>query len=245
MRYDRGQFPTVFTRESRHQHQHEYHETAASSQPADRQAEVTSTGHVCHSHEGHGGSMVFHFSNRETILFEFWTTNSTTSIVLSCLIVFIMAIGYEALKCYREWLKKCNKKRKDGGCDRNNAGQITPMQLPSPSTLIDAFSIPLSVVAPVATGAVAIAGASPNPNPNPNPNRNTNTLPRLMTRVPWLAPIHWYQTLLHMLQVTISFLLMLIFMTFNVWLCIAVVLGAGVGYFLFFAQSENVSDHCN
>ncbi|KAG1658671.1 High affinity copper uptake protein 1 [Nymphon striatum] len=44
---------------------------------------------------------------------------------------------------------------------------------------------------------------------------------------------HLFQTFLHVLQLVISYFLMLIFMTFNVWLCLAVALGAGVGYFLF------------
>ena len=42
------------------------------------------------------------------------------------------------------------------------------------------------------------------------------------------------QTLLQMVQLTWAYFLMLIFMTYNAWLCIAVVLGDGVGYFIFF-----------
>ncbi|XP_034487685.1 high affinity copper uptake protein 1 [Drosophila innubila] len=44
---------------------------------------------------------------------------------------------------------------------------------------------------------------------------------------------HIIQSLLNLLQIVISYLLMLIFMTFNYWLCLAVVLGLGVGYFFF------------
>ena len=59
---------------------------------------------------------------------------------------------------------------------------------------------------------------------------------------------HAIQTILHMLQVTLSYFLMLIFMTFNGWLCIAVVLGAGFGYFLFGwkrAIVVDVNEHCH
>lgn len=59
---------------------------------------------------------------------------------------------------------------------------------------------------------------------------------------------HLYQTLLHVLQVTLSFLLMLIFMTYNVWLCMMVVLGAGIGYFLFCWKKSvivDVTEHCH
>ena len=41
------------------------------------------------------------------------------------------------------------------------------------------------------------------------------------------------QTVLHVFQVTLTYCLMLVFMTFNVWLCLALVFGAGLGHFLF------------
>lgn len=44
---------------------------------------------------------------------------------------------------------------------------------------------------------------------------------------------HFFQTLLHIIQIGVSYLLMLIFMTYNVWLCLAVIAGAALGYFLF------------
>lgn len=62
------------------------------------------------------------------------------------------------------------------------------------------------------------------------------------------SSMHIYQTLLHILQVTISFLLMLIFMTYNVWLCLAVVIGAAGGYFLFGWKKSvivDVTEHCH
>ncbi|XP_066254661.1 high affinity copper uptake protein 1 isoform X2 [Euwallacea similis] len=63
-----------------------------------------------------------------------------------------------------------------------------------------------------------------------------------------LSKIHFYQTFLHMIQMILSYFLMLIFMTYNVWLCIAVVLGAGVGYFLFGWKKSvivDVTEHCH
>lgn len=44
---------------------------------------------------------------------------------------------------------------------------------------------------------------------------------------------HCVQTILHFGQVFISFMLMLIVMLCNLWLILAVVLGAAVGYFVF------------
>ena len=59
---------------------------------------------------------------------------------------------------------------------------------------------------------------------------------------------HFLQTFLHVVQVTVSYFLMLIFMTYNVWLCLAVVLGAGFGYFVFGWMINKVVDiyeHCH
>ncbi|KAL1508924.1 hypothetical protein ABEB36_003743 [Hypothenemus hampei] len=63
-----------------------------------------------------------------------------------------------------------------------------------------------------------------------------------------ISKIHFYQTFLHVIQMILSYFLMLIFMTYNIWLCIAVVLGAGVGYFLFGWKKSvivDVTEHCH
>lgn len=63
-----------------------------------------------------------------------------------------------------------------------------------------------------------------------------------------LSKDHGIQTLLHMIQMIVSYLLMLIFMTYNVWLCLAVVFGAGLGYFLFGWRKSvvvDITEHCH
>jgi len=59
---------------------------------------------------------------------------------------------------------------------------------------------------------------------------------------------HAFQTVLHIVQIVISYFLMLIFMTYNVWLCVAVALGAATGYFLFGWKKSviiDVTEHCH
>jgi copper transporter 1 len=51
-----------------------------------------------------------------------------------------------------------------------------------------------------------------------------------------------------MIQVFISYCLMLVFMTYNVWLCLSVILGAGIGYFLFGWRKAivvDINEHCH
>jgi copper transporter 1 len=70
---------------------------------------------------------------------------------------------------------------------------------------------------------------------------------------PWIRQmfslIHVVSTLLHVVQVTLGYALMLAIMTFNVWMVLAVVSGAGLGYFAFSwkrraAASDSVVDNC-
>ncbi|KAM4528403.1 high affinity copper uptake protein 1 isoform 2-T3 [Odontesthes bonariensis] len=63
-----------------------------------------------------------------------------------------------------------------------------------------------------------------------------------------LSPSHFLQTLLHIVQVVVSYFLMLVFMTYNGYLCIAVAAGAGMGYFLFSwrrAVVVDITEHCH
>ncbi|RWS20211.1 high affinity copper uptake protein 1-like protein [Leptotrombidium deliense] len=60
---------------------------------------------------------------------------------------------------------------------------------------------------------------------------------------------HIIQSVLHIFQVAFGYILMLLAMTYNVWIFLAIVLGAGVGYFLFTANSRPnsviIEEHCN
>lgn len=59
---------------------------------------------------------------------------------------------------------------------------------------------------------------------------------------------HFLQTILHGIQVVLGYMLMLAFMTYNVWLALAITLGAMVGYFIFGSRKlvvVDVSEHCH
>ncbi|CAF0948920.1 unnamed protein product [Brachionus calyciflorus] len=44
---------------------------------------------------------------------------------------------------------------------------------------------------------------------------------------------HLIHTILHVLQFTISYFIMLAFMTYNYWLCLSILIGIGIGFFFF------------
>ncbi|XP_031841160.1 high affinity copper uptake protein 1 [Nomia melanderi] len=47
------------------------------------------------------------------------------------------------------------------------------------------------------------------------------------------SKVHFIQTVTHVIQLIIGYFLMLIFMTYNFWLCLAVAIGTALGYWLF------------
>ncbi|XP_034997432.2 probable low affinity copper uptake protein 2 isoform X1 [Hippoglossus stenolepis] len=52
------------------------------------------------------------------------------------------------------------------------------------------------------------------------------------TRNSWL--LHGIQTVLHVLQVSLGYMLMLCVMTYNIWIFIGVIIGSVLGYFISF-----------
>ncbi|XP_057335821.1 high affinity copper uptake protein 1-like [Microplitis mediator] len=59
-----------------------------------------------------------------------------------------------------------------------------------------------------------------------------------------LSPIHFYQTILHILQFTLGYLLMFIFMTYNVYFALAVMTGIGIGFWIFSWDRYNTNSQC-
>lgn len=207
VRFDAERMSEFLRANHEHNHQHE------SSEPISDNTRSSADMHM---------GMVFHFADSESILFTFWQTDSATSMAVSCFIVFLVAIFYEGLKFYRQWL--LHRDRLEGGTDERNSRR-SRRRSRRRQTLETQIHDGLS--------HTSVLSAVPG-----NGQTGDGTLR------PWLKAMHLYQTILHMIHVFMAFMLMLIFMTFNVWLCAAVVLGAGLGYFIFFVKSSGVTDHC-
>jgi len=174
-----------------------------------------------HGHEhGHGDgpmtgmgghdmmSMYFHTNiGNDYVLFNNWKPNSAGEMVWTCFVIFLLAVLYEGLKYYREYLMKSWKVTTYYVSD-------TPNGIRTNGT------------------AIGIPG-----------RENKTEIYRKMFSCP-----HFFQTGLHVLQFFISYLLMLVFMTYNVYFCVAVLIGAGVGYFLFGwykSTAVDITEHCH
>uniref|UniRef100_A0AAG5CUH4 Copper transport protein n=1 Tax=Anopheles atroparvus TaxID=41427 RepID=A0AAG5CUH4_ANOAO len=211
-----------------------------------------------HGHHGAGGmgagggpgamvhhmmSMSFHGGYDETILFEQWKIDSVGGLLWSMLVIFVMAALYEGLKYYREHLfwrtynalqyRPVTVTEKSNGNGVAASGTSTNGDRRSGGEAGDGLNVLMG------TGGGG-GGSTSGSVLNEDANR--------VVQPTMLSLMHLFQTLLHILQVTLSFLLMLIFMTYNTWLCLAVVLGAALGYFLFGWKKSvivDVTEHCH
>ncbi|KAL1509673.1 hypothetical protein ABEB36_004379 [Hypothenemus hampei] len=79
--------------------------------------------------------------------------------------------------------------------------------------------------------------------------RNRESGEERFTQLTILSKSHLVQTLFFVVQMILSYFLMLIFMTYNAWLCIAVIAGFSCGYFVFGWRTSGMGqiseEHCS
>uniref|UniRef100_A0A3Q1JEZ9 Copper transport protein n=1 Tax=Anabas testudineus TaxID=64144 RepID=A0A3Q1JEZ9_ANATE len=180
---------------------------------------------------GHGGHMgmvmTFYlgYTNVE-LLFSGLVINSPGEMVGACVGVFLLSVLYEGLKIGREVLL------------RRSQVNVRYNSMPLPGTDGTVLMETHKTV-----GSLIDSQEEADP-----PVGSKSSLSGLSARQRMLSPAHFLQTLLHVIQVVVSYFLMLVFMTYNGYLCIAVAAGAGTGYFLFSwkkAVVVDITEHCH
>ncbi|ORY48624.1 Ctr-domain-containing protein [Rhizoclosmatium globosum] len=155
--------------------------------------------------------MYFHFSLSEYILFKAWLPRSTLQFTLSCIALFSLAILYEwFLNFQKQWERKAVHEYQSLLLSlRANAAATVHETRPGRSSVTDTEE--------------AQALLSP---------RRRRRLPNAEARMK-LAQIRMIKGFLRVVSSTAGYMLMLVTMTYNVLLCLSVVVGFGVGSFLF------------
>jgi len=202
------------------------------------------SGHNMGDMGGHGMVMTFHGGYKEAILFDFWKTSSIAGFLVSCFVLFLCAALYEGLKLGREKLIAYELKKQANSPVILNGGQSFVSR--NCHCKPDEKS---SMLNPEEGRASHDCCNTKNDTQNREHliNQTENIVIKSFSSK-LLSSGHLIQTLLHMVQITVSYLLMLVFMTYNSWLCLAVVLGAGAGYFIFGVYrmtSIDVNEHCH
>lgn len=155
----------------------------------------------------------FHTDTGDTVLFKSWILKSGWDTFLTCIAFLLLAILYEGIKCYREHLyKRLSFAVKKEVTVISNGHNTTSRSSVGGS--------------PPSSAKVNLGSATGAPEPSINPR---------IFSVP-----HLIQSGLHVCQVILSYTLMLAFMTFNIWICLSILMGAGIGYFMFYWRKITV-----
>ena len=175
-----------------------------------------------------GMMMYFHAGHCEHVLFKELLVSTAGQMVGACIAIFFLAFFYEGLKVFREYLL-----RQALMPNYNSEVTISKYSQSQDTMVID----PQSAKANGQSREHLDAGMDYRKNQKDQ-----------MAGTRMISTAHFIQTILHIIQVFMSYCLMLAFMTYNVWLCLAVILGAGTGYFMFGwkrAIVVDVNEHCH
>lgn len=162
--------------------------------------------------------MYFHGGYEEVILFDFWRISTIGGLIGSMVGCFLLGVLYEGVKFYRESWMR---------------GSFQTVKYNQVDNVVQGDKDPNVTAAENGTG-------------DAQSDQVSTTIKMVETRM--FSRAHIVLTLLHLIQVTLAYFLMLIFMTYNSWLCAATVVGATAGYFLFGWRKTvvvDVTDHCH
>ncbi|KAM4635051.1 protein SLC31A2 isoform 2-T2 [Polymixia lowei] len=157
--------------------------------------------------------MTFEVSSRVKLLFDFWDVHGPAGMVLSVLVVCLLTVFFELLKVGRVWL--------------STSSQLAQPRepFPTPASLRSSYSHSSQChreSSAVLEGSPSESSLAPIDPPSNTPSINNS----------WL--LHGIQTALHVLQVTLGYMLMLCVMSYNTWIFLGVILGSALGYFIAF-----------
>lgn len=195
--------------------------------------------------------MYFHGGYSEVILFDFWRISTLGGLIGSMIGCFLMGILYEGVKSYREyWM--------NGAFHAVSYNQVHSWFIIWLQMFIFCFIL--------GTESKKITNWTRTKCWNSkwrcsqwsgmhfrilkfawNCNSILQGSVKVIETKMW-SLAHFVLTILHMVQMTLAYFLMLIVMTYNSWLCASVVVGSTVGYFLFGWRKTtivDVSDHCH
>ncbi|XP_053946515.1 high affinity copper uptake protein 1 isoform X1 [Anastrepha ludens] len=161
--------------------------------------------------------MVFHGGHCERILWRSWVASTYVEFTFSCLAFVVMGFLYEALKFSRQQLNK--------RASRKYTERTT-------------LSLQLNLSNGGTSGS--IGGATGSRLALADSGLTSKTYCQYI-----ITSTHIATTLLFFVQVALSYLLMQVFMNYNYWLCLSVVVGLSFGYFVFgWSQHDAYDNDC-
>ncbi|KAI6191498.1 Copper transport protein [Aphelenchoides bicaudatus] len=175
--------------------------------------------------------MWFHGGSSETILFEWWKIETCWGLLFSCIAIILMGVLYEGIKWLRVYLHNVQlaKERQAATCPKLALSEIHSQV--GEVLLNKADSAP-------DTGTLRSDEVYKSTVTRENNRAQQCRVERVLRRLDILNPspcslFRILQTFLYILQIMVAYWLMLIAMTYNSYLTAAVVLGCGLGHWIF------------
>lgn len=168
-------------------------------------------------------NMHFEGSSSVKLLFDFWDVHGPAGMVLSVFVVLLLTVFYELLKVWKVTIGK------------QMGSSITHSSAPV------SFSPGASCFAPVMKcqdGSSSLTNSPSEISLAPTENTAITADTTAAAKKSWL--LHCLQTAIHLLQVTLGYMLMLCVMSYNVWIFLGVIIGSVLGYFLAFPLLNHI-----
>uniref|UniRef100_A0AC34FPU5 Copper transport protein n=1 Tax=Panagrolaimus sp. ES5 TaxID=591445 RepID=A0AC34FPU5_9BILA len=226
-------------------HAHHNHEEDHSNHQTDHSAHV-SPDHSAHA--GHQMKMWFHGGSEEVILFDFWRIESALGLIISFILIFALGAFYEGLKWFRIYLQMKDTKR----IQRQRRALSPPMtmnqleesvnkRLNTPHHPNEALLSPSGLNALLSPSGLNgdQVYVSTVKEADDDDAQEVGFFKWSTKKSSPLDKSRMIQAGLYCVQITVAYFLMLIAMTYNIWLTAAVVLGAGFGHWLFSSDYSN------
>lgn len=164
-------------------------------------------------------NMYFEGSSNVTLLFNFWDVRGPAGMVLSVFVVLLLTVMYELLKVWKITIGK----------QKSSPNTI-------PSTAMSFSQNKQSCFATVIKcqeGSCSLPNSPSEVSLTPTENAgNAADSSSAAKRRRWI--LHCLQTAIHIVQVTLGYMLMLCVMSYNIWIFLGVVMGSVLGYFVAF-----------
>ncbi|KAE9421726.1 hypothetical protein Angca_007243, partial [Angiostrongylus cantonensis] len=168
------------------------------------------------SHSDHEMKMWFHGGWDEVILFEFWRISSFSGLILSFIAIFVMGAIYEGIKWFRVYLQMISSTSEFV----SNESGIRTRRLP------------------VKQRRFSVITAEANEDFKTHKYNKVSVYAERVMQSPFThahacSSMRLLEAFLYVVQLVLAYWLMLIVMTYNTWLTMAVIGGAGFGHWLF------------
>ncbi|XP_009293522.1 protein SLC31A2 isoform X1 [Danio rerio] len=163
--------------------------------------------------------MYFEGSSNVTLLFNFWNVHGPAGMVLSVFVVLLLTVVYELLKV---WKITVGKQKSSPNTSPSTAMSFSQNKQSCFATVIKCQE-----------GSSSLANSPSEVSLTPTENTdNAADSSTAAKRRRWI--LHCLQTAIHIVQVTLGYMLMLCVMSYNIWIFLGVITGSVLGYFVAF-----------